>query len=460
VANMSLGGQGTSSSLQTAIQKCVGKGVVVVVAAGNSGADVYGSDGVFGTSDDYIPAAYKEVATISALCDTDGKPGGLGSATSYGKDDSFATFSNYSKNVVSGNPVTSDGKAIDLILPGVNIYSTYKSGGYATASGTSMASPHAAGLAAMYIVKNGRANGSSGVYAIRQALIDAGKAQTDSDYGLINGGDPDPNKEKLGWAGNATPVDNQPPVANAGPDQTLSDTDGNGTATVSLDGSKSTDDKGITSYIWTIGTDEIATGPQPDVDLPVGTHNIKLTVSDEEGLAATDYVSVTIRENQIPSANFDYSLSGLTVVFTDKSTDDGTITSWSWSFGDGATSTSQNPSHTYAADGTYEVSLTVTDNVGKTGTGSKFVTVTQTDPSQITLTATGGKNKGRQYVNLTWTGATSDNVDIYRDGAFLITVENTGSYTDDLNKVGGGTYVYRVCEAETSTCSNDATVVF
>ena len=293
VANMSLGGQGVSIALRTAIQKCVAEGVVMVVAAGNSKMDVYGNDGVFGTSDDYIPAAYREAATISALCDTDGKPGGEGNPHTYGADDSFASFSNFSRSVVANNPVNSGGAAIDLILPGVNIYSTYKSGGYVSMSGTSMASPHAAGLAALHISKNMRATDSLGVFAIRQALIDAGKVQTDA-LGLVNGGDPDPNKEKLGWAGNSTPVDNQPPLANAGPDQTLSDTDGNGTASVTLDGSLSTDDKGVTSYIWTIGTTEIATGQQPNVELTVGTHTITLTVSDAEGLKGSDLVTVTV----------------------------------------------------------------------------------------------------------------------------------------------------------------------
>jgi len=208
VANMSLGGSGQSDAFRTAIRNSVAAGVFYAVAAGNDGQDVYGPDGQFGTSDDFIPASYPEAAAISALADADGQPGGAGGSTSYGGDDSFASFSNYSGSVVSGNPVNSPGKAIDLILPGVDILSTYMNGGYATASGTSMASPHAAGLAALYVAVNGRATGATGVAAIRQALIDQGAAQTSS-VGLATLNDPDGNEENLGWAGappSTTPV--------------------------------------------------------------------------------------------------------------------------------------------------------------------------------------------------------------------------------------------------------------
>jgi len=80
--------------------------------------------------------------------------------------------------------------------------------------------------------------------------------------------------------------------------------------------------------------------------------------------------------NQAPTANFSVSTSGLTATFTDSSTDvDGTIASRSWNFGDGTTSTATNPSKTYAAAGTYNVSLTVTDNSGATNTRTTAVTV-------------------------------------------------------------------------------------
>ncbi len=231
IANMSLGGQGVSAIYRAAIQRSVAAGVVYIAAAGNEYRDILGGSSATAspvdTISDTIPAAYPEVATISAFADSDGQPGGFGPSASGYADDTFADFSNFSNSGASGaswytanNLVNNPkGLGIDLVLPGVNILSTYKGGGYATMSGTSMAAPHAAGLAARYIAANGRANDAAGVYAIRQALIDGAKEWRDPNYGLQftlpgNSDSPDNFEEKIGWAGPSGPI-NQPPVAAA-----------------------------------------------------------------------------------------------------------------------------------------------------------------------------------------------------------------------------------------------------
>jgi PKD repeat protein len=80
--------------------------------------------------------------------------------------------------------------------------------------------------------------------------------------------------------------------------------------------------------------------------------------------------------NESPNADFTSNCIELTCNFTDQSSDpDGSIASRSWNFGDGASSTSTNPSHSYAAAGTYSVMLTVTDDGGAPDSVSRNVTV-------------------------------------------------------------------------------------
>jgi N-acetylneuraminic acid mutarotase len=78
----------------------------------------------------------------------------------------------------------------------------------------------------------------------------------------------------------------------------------------------------------------------------------------------------------------------------------------------------------------------------------------------ISLSVAGRKVGGINTVRLTWMGATSANIDIYRNGIVIGTVPNTDNYTDSTGDTGRARYTYRVCEAGTDTCSNDATVRF
>jgi len=91
------------------------------------------------------------------------------------------------------------------------------------------------------------------------------------------------------------PVGNQLPTANAGGNQTVTDTDDGGDESVTLDGSGSTDPDGsIASWVWTEGASEIATGETPLVTFAVGTHTVTLTVTDNEGATDTDQVVITV----------------------------------------------------------------------------------------------------------------------------------------------------------------------
>jgi type II secretory pathway pseudopilin PulG len=155
--------------------------------------------------------------------------------------------------------------------------------------------------------------------------------------------------------------------------------------------------------------------------------------------------------NVSPTASFTYVCTAFSCAFTDGSTDsDGTISSWAWSFGDATTSTQQNPSKTFSAAGTYTVSLTVTDNQLGEGSVSQSVSV-----SNIILSGSGRKVGGNRFADLTWSGATSLNVDIYRDDVLIVTTANDGAYTDAISN---STFIYKVCEQGTAICSNTVSV--
>lgn len=155
--------------------------------------------------------------------------------------------------------------------------------------------------------------------------------------------------------------------------------------------------------------------------------------------------------NASPTAAFTVNCTALSCAFTDGSTDaDGTVAAWSWDFGDATASTIQNPVKVFVSPGTYSVTLTVTDNELGQGSISQNVSV-----SNIVLTGTGRKVGGDRFVDLTWTGATGLNVDIYRDNVLLLTTANDGVHTDII---ANNSYVYRVCEAGTQVCSNSVTV--
>jgi len=190
VANMSLGFQGSTSSGDLAINNSVAAGVTYVVAAGNSAMD----------ASNFWPAKNPNVITVSAIADGDGKCGSLGFSTSYGADDTLATFSNY-------------GSAVDIAAPGVQIWSTYSNGGYNTLSGTSMASPHVAGAAALYKANNPGASPAS----VKTALINSGVPQNSScntsqnnGYGGFSG-DPDSWHEPLVYVGTGAAPPSVPP---------------------------------------------------------------------------------------------------------------------------------------------------------------------------------------------------------------------------------------------------------
>lgn len=155
--------------LHQAICRLYAGGITVVAAAANEQR----------SASRYVPAAYNQVITVSALADTDGKAGGLGgrrcySWGSYDRDDTFADFSNF-------------GSDVDLIAPGKCIWSTRPGATYGYSSGTSMAAPAVTGAVALYKASRPLATPAE----VRESLRYLGN------QGWYTSTDPDPYHEPL-----------------------------------------------------------------------------------------------------------------------------------------------------------------------------------------------------------------------------------------------------------------------
>ncbi|MQA99898.1 MAG: S8 family serine peptidase [Actinobacteria bacterium] len=358
VANMSLGCECTSSAMSTALTNATNAGVVFVVAAGNSGKD----------ASTFAPANHSQVIAVSAMADFNGRAGGGAAPTCRAdEDDTLANFSNF-------------GSVVDLAAPGVCIRSTVPGGKYDTFSGTSMASPHGAGAAALYVAENAVPRSSSRWSTVRAGLRGAGWSVPQSDSCGFSGG-----RSAEPFLMLALPCDSN-------------------------------------------GTEPPAPG------------------------------------NAAPTASFSGSCSALACDFdgTSSSDPDGDALVYAWNFGDGASATGPTASHTYGADGSYTVTLTVTDPGGLSDIKSRVVTA-GSGTADYNFTATGRKVKGTKYVDLSWnTGAfASSTVDVWRDGAPVGSTANDGSHTDGPLGKGKGTYYYFICETgNPGNCSNLAVVSF
>jgi subtilisin family serine protease/subtilase family serine protease len=260
VINLSLGDTAYSQGLDDAVQDAWNAGLVIVAGAGNDG-----------TTQPFYPAALDNVISVAAFDEHHRRP----------------SFSNY-------------GSWVDISAPGNAIMSSYLSAGcspsttpgdvgcYAFNTGTSMASPHVAGAAALVWSRSDVTSNSQVVDILLASADGQGVSPVRLDSWTIHGALNLHDAISYG-------LSNLPPQADAGPDQTVADANRDGAEQVSLDGSASSDRDGtISSWEWLEGGASIATGATAAVSLPVGTHTLTLEVTDDGGSTATDTVVITV----------------------------------------------------------------------------------------------------------------------------------------------------------------------
>lgn len=238
VANMSLGG-GANSALDQAVNNSVAAGVTYAVAAGNSNANAC----------NYSPARAANAITVGATVSSDAR----------------ASYSNY-------------GSCVNIFAPGSSITSAWHSSNTSinTISGTSMASPHVAGVAALYL----QGSPSASPAAVASAIMEASTKNKVTNSNSTN------NHLLYSLFGTTPPPTNQPPVANF---------------TVSCSGltcnftDTSTDDGSIVSRSWAFGDGATSTATNPSHTYSTGdTYTVSLTVTDNGGLTGNTSKNVTV----------------------------------------------------------------------------------------------------------------------------------------------------------------------
>jgi hypothetical protein len=340
VANMSLGG-GASTSLDNAVTNAINAGITFAVAAGNSNANAC----------NYSPARVGPALTVGATTSTDAR----------------ASYSNF-------------GTCLDLLAPGSSITSAWYTNNTATntISGTSMASPHVAGVAALYL----HANQTASPATVSSAIVNGATPNK-----VTSPGSGSPNLLLYSRLGGTT----QPTAPNA---------------------------------------------PSNLTALAAGSSQIDLTWTDNAGDESGFHIERCQGSNCTGFSRI-ATVGANTMSFANTGLSAGTLYRYRVQAYNGAGTSS----YSNTADAT---------------------TAAAASPpaSGITLAASGYKVQGLQKVDLTWSGASGSNVDVYRDDVKIDTPLNSGSWTDNINVRGGGSYVYRVCNAGTDTCSPDVTVSF
>lgn len=371
---------------------------------------------------------------------------------------------------------------VEIAAPGVGVMSTLPNNTYAAWSGTSMATPHVSGVAALVWSNYPSCTNAQVRKAMAKSAKDGGTEGRDNHYGYgIVKAKAMYDLFAIGCDVGELPPPPEPTIlVNAVPEEGLSGVPGDelmyqmefpaDESNLAFDMSGGSGDAdlyvkfgsipSITNYdcrSYTYTNTENCSFAEPQT----GTYFVM--VRGYTGFSGVTLVG-SFDANTPPVSSFNYSCSNLRCSFDASGSYDidGNIVLYDWSFGDGTLANGESPQHTYAAAGDYTVTLTVKDDDGATGISEEVVSVTAGSAGgDITLAAYGYKIRGTKYVDLEWVNASGVNVEIHRTknrDTRVITTENDGAHTDSFSS--GGTFVYKVCEVGGSVCSAEQTVVF
>ena len=258
----------------------------------------------------------------------------------------------------------------------------------------------------------------------------------------------------VNYEGSGPPA-NQPPVASID----ASPVSGKAPLVVSFDGSGSSDDTGISNWLWDFGDGASGSGETTShTYTTAGEYTATLTVSDGEFSDSANVVISVAPANQAPSAGFTVSpADGIdtdTSVSFDASASsdpDGDSLQYAWNFGDGSSASGMTASHTFGTAGTYTVTLEVNDGDGGADSTSQFVSVVDApEPPPASISISVSLNRKGTRASISWSGADGSRVRILRNGSQVTRTRNDGFWRDRYYISGDS---YQVCNDALSVCS-------
>jgi len=217
----------------------------------------------------------------------------------------------------------------------------------------------------------------------------------------------------------------------------------------------------IVSYHWDFGDDNTSTAAEPShIYTDEDSYSVTLTVTDNIGKTDIGVTTATIStagSNTPPIANTNGPYTGepgtaISFSSAGSSDSDGTIDSYLWNFGDGNTSTSADPSHIYTLEGSYSVTLTVTDNEGATGTNVTTATISSGSTNIPPVSTPNGPYTGQVGSAISFSSAGINDPDGSIVSGFWDFGDGTTSTTANPTHVYSAEGVYTV---ELSVTDND-----